>query len=348
MLYLVAGLMSFMVQAAEIEGPASALRFLEENVYGIMKQGEFPEYFGLGADQMRLLGCKFAPTKIKHGKGMGYMCVRKRGTPVVPESANFIQCTNQFSLDIAIICPDQWVADCAEGCIQPKMTRSESLDFWELVIAEIIKSGYDYTAPTYEYIKNCGCESDNVKLITYGSRVGFDCILRDNWEASSVREECWNGHQLCKLNGRDLMTFCPIGYIPTCSGCLPGVPGLVVDSEGNIDDSGVGKTTMTEQLEWLVEILAGYSRQSQNYIGWKPSPARALACSCKAAMKPVEYGMSIGYYCEIWDESSINHEICRHIAVCMNPAGAQVLHMCPDGFLPSCEKGCNYPWNVPQ
>jgi len=346
MLYLAAGLLVFMTQAVEIKDTARAIQFLEENVYGILRQGDFPEYFGMGAEQMRTLGCKFAPKKVKFGREMGYFCVRERGGPVVPKASNFATCSDMFSLEIAIICPEQWVAECSLGCTVPEMSTTEALEFWELAIAEIIKSGYDYTGPTYEYIKNCGCASDNVNLITHGSGVGFDCVLKPGMEESFDKEQCWNGHYLCKRGDDPVMTFCPIGYIPTCSGCLPGVPGLVVDREGNIDDSGVGKTTMKEQLGWLVEILAGYSRQSQNYIGWMPSPARALACSCKTEMLPVEYGMSIGYWCEIWDEASINHEICRHNAVCMSPKGAHVLHMCPDGFLPSCATGCNYPWNI--
>jgi len=330
----------------EIETPQSALRFLKENVYGLLRQGDFPEYFGLDADTLEDLECKFAPKKLKWGRQVGYFCVRTNNAAAVPDYKNFAQCTDMFNVEIAVICPDDWEASCPEGCVIPRMRRTQAIDFWELAITDIIKTGYDYSVPSHEFIKKCGCKSDNVQLIEYGSGVGFDCILKPDWRDIFTREECWNGHHYCKHTDtqEDLLTFCPIGYIPTCNGCLPGVPGLVVDSEGNIDDSGVATATQTQQLSWLVEILAGYARQSQKFIGWMPGPARALACACKTAMKPVEYGMNIGYYCEVWDDHTINHEICRHSEICMDPSGNKVLHMCPDGFITNCETGCTLPW----
>jgi len=338
------------IHGVEIDTPQSALRFLEENVYGLLRIGDFPEFFGLSAEKIERLGCDFAPKKVYWGREVGYQCVRDRSAQVVPEASNYIQCTDMFSSQITVICPDKWVADCAKGCEIPKMTRRKAVEFWEMTIADIIKTGYVYTPPAPEFIKNCGCQSDNVRLIEYGSGVGFDCILKTGWRDIYDKETCWSGHHLCRNpdTNEDLLTFCPIGYIPTCSGCLPGVPGLVVDHEGNIDDSATTKASIGEQLGWLVDVLAGYTRQSQMYIGWMPEPTRALACACKSAMKPVEYGRSIGYVCEIWDVAEINHEHCRQRTICNDENGNKILHMCPDGFLPSCEKGCSFPWNIKQ
>jgi len=332
------------VLSVAVENHSSALRFIEENVNGILKQGEFPEFFGLTSMRIEDIGCKNSPKKLTFGLKNGYSCVREVGSQMPREDA-LAACMDMFSLNIAIICPPNWVADCGRGCLPPEIsTTAGRMDFWELAISEIIKTGYHYSAPTPDFITKCGCEKPSVRLIEYGSGVGFDCILRRGWQDTFDRNQCWNGHHNCQNEGRDILTFCPIGYIPTCAGCIPGVPGLNVDREGNIDDSDTENKTIEDQLGWLVDILAGYARQSQIYLGWMPSPHRTLACACKEALRPVEYGMSVGYWCPIWDAQAVKSESCGTNIVCMNPDGDYLLHMCPDGFVASCEHGCSFPW----
>jgi len=321
-----------------------AFTFINENINGLLRVGEFPKMFGLGSRRIQAIGCKYIPSKFKWGLQNGYYCVRDRSAPMVREDS-IASCNDMFSLPIAVICPQNWKADCGKGCVAPEIAEVQSrMDFWELTIAEIIKAGYHYSAPTTQFLKECGCDGQVVRLIQYGSEVGYECELRDGWQDVYDSETCWNGFQLCQNQGKDILTFCPIGYMATCTGCIPGVPGLAVDAMGNIDDTNTKYTSTEEQLGWLVDVLAGYARQSQTFLGWMPTPSRALACACKEQLMPVKYGLHIGYWCSIWEPASVDAHGCGTTAVCMGPNGDHILHMCPDGFVPSCAHGCSYPW----
>jgi len=335
-----------MALGTSIKDRESALTFIHQNVNGLLKQGEFPEYFGLTDTRTQQIGCTYMPRKITWGSWVGYTCTVARGHPMPND--NSVRCEDNTSMQIAVICPDGWVASCADGCTPPEISRvTERVEFWEMAIAGIIKTGYHYTLPSPDYIEACGCEGSKVRLIEYGSGVGFDCVLKDGWEQIYDRSHCWTGDHNCKDdNNKEVMTFCPVGYTFTCVGCIAAVPGLVVDTAGNMDDRGTASKTIEDKLGWLVDVLAGYGRLTQRYIGWMPDTHRALACACKEKLHPVEYGMHIGHICKIWDAQAVKTDECGLInnVVCVDHEGDYALHMCPEGYVPSCDNGCTFPW----
>jgi len=279
---------------------------------------------------------------------VGYYCAVPRDQQF-PIEDSVARCEDSFSVQIAVLCANGWKADCALGCLPHEGRRiRDRVDFWEIAVAEVIKTGYHYSIPTPEFVTECGCATSKVRLIEYGSGVGFDCILKNGWEQIYDKTRCFNGHHSCKSGDDDILTFCPVGYIPTCKGCIPGVPGLYVEINGDVDDSGTVSKTIEDKLGWLVDVLAGYSRLTQRYIGWMPDPETALACACKEELNPVEYGMYIGYTCKIWDPKSVQMDQCGLVnnIVCQDHEGDNVLHMCPQGYVPSCDNGCTFPWEV--
>merc|ERR1719245_78841 len=93
----------------------------------------------------------------------------------------------------------------------------------------------------------------------------------------------------------------------------------------------------------MVDVITGYSRESQDLLGWAPETQKIIDCNCEGGVMPIKYGTSLGYYCPIRNVQGIK-DTCGPNIVCADSMGMNILTFCPDGFVPSCEMGCALPW----
>merc|ERR1711944_210539 len=93
---------------------------------------------------------------------------------------------------------------------------------------------------------------------------------------------------------------------------------------------------LLSRLNWMTNVVTGYSRESLELLGGEPTTQQILDCACAGGVEPVNYGTSIGYYCTIRDTKHIAPG-CGPNVLCKNSEDKDILHFCPDGFTPSCE-----------
>lgn len=304
------------------------LNFVERNVLNMLRLGYFPQLYNASYPLIKDCGCYYSPTKIIFGTQVGLQCQRllmDEGPLLFDEENCGEICNDPHGVDIVLFCPHGWSQDCQRGCYPPDEfgTVENRIDFWELTLSSLLIHGSDYIAVTPEYLKQCACEG-KIRPIRYGSQVGFDCIMSEDITPS---EACGAARHCMDSNERRLMTFCPAGHRATCAGC-----------EKIVEDD-----TLQARLEWMINVITGYARESLELLGWKPSTERMLACACVDSVEPVEYGKRLGFYCPIEDVDKITSG-CGPNTLCKTSQGKSILHFCPDGFTPSCDEGCSFPW----
>ena len=75
----------------------------------------------------------------------------------------------------------------------------------------------------------------------------------------------------------------------------------------------------------------------------KPHYPDMHACGCNHAveLQHVKYGDAVGFVCERdAADKKPGYDADKCGPVCSNEAGKQLIHFCPDGYLPTC-KGCS-------
>jgi len=317
------------------------LDFVERNVLNVLRFGTFPQLYNSSYPKIRDCGCYYSPTKILFGTRIGLQCQR-----MWPEDNGEIQsynaevcgpvCNDHHGVDIILFCPHGWQQDCARGCYPPDEfgVVERRVDFWELTLTSLMMYGSDYIAVAESYLDKCGCDG-KIRPIRYGTQIGFDCVMSKAMEPiHKARAEAGEGNPECAaspncLNHEDrtVITFCPAGHQATCSGCEKAMVG----------------NTLQDRLDWMINVISGYARESLELLGWQPTTAQILACNCAKGVDPVDYGNRLGYSCPVRNANDIQPE-CGPNLLCHNESGQNILHFCPEGFVPSCDEGCSLPW----
>lgn len=302
--------------------------FVERNVLNMLRLGMFPQLYNSSWPLLKTCGCYYTPTKIIFGTGIGLQCQRlwmDEGPPAYDADECGEICNDPHGVDIVMMCPAGWEQDCSRGCYPPDEfgTVENRVDFWELTLTSLLIHGSDYIAVTPQYLKECAC-SGKIRPIKYGTQVGFDCIMEKDKEPS---DRCSAARNCVDANENRLITFCPAGHRATCAGC----------------EKVIAEDTLQARLEWMINVITGYAQESLELLGWKPSTDRMLACACMDSVEPVQYGKRLGFYCPISDVDKITTD-CGPNTLCKDSEGRSLLHFCPDGFTPSCDEGCSFPW----
>merc|ERR1711879_697017 len=89
---------------------------------------------------------------------------------------------------------------------------------------------------------------------------------------------------------RVVITLCPAGHRATCSGC----------------EKAMADNTLEHRLDWMVNVISGYARESLELLGWQPTTAQILACNCAKGVDPVDYGNRLGYSCPVETRTTFN------------------------------------------
>lgn len=306
--------------------------FVERNIINILRHGHFPQLYNSSWKMIRDCGCYYSPQKINFGSQVGMYCHRRfpEENPPYNEDECGMICNSPHGTDIVLWCPHGWDSQCDRGCYPPDTFKSidERVDFWELTLTSLIMYGHNYIAVAADYLEECGCDG-KIRPIRYGTQIGFDCVLK---EGQRLKETCGAASMCTDDQGRQIVTFCPAGHTPTCSGC-----------EKTIAEEERASTEIMTRLNWMINVITGYSRESLTLLGWEPSSAQILECACVGAVKPITYGASLGYFCNVNEPKAIT-EGCGPNILCRDNRGQDLLHFCPDGFTPSCTEGCTYPW----
>lgn len=295
------------------------LAFIERSIVEILAKGSFPEIFSANNARLAECGCTWGATNILWGTGVGMMCKLEGQF----DSRCGQRCSTPKGEDILLLCPEGWTAECENGCVPPPFgSVEERALFLEQNVDQIIQYGYDYILIDPDYIGRCGCDGNSVNAVSYGSRIGFDCEV-----SGTPAEDCaaWMGCQ--NGQGNDINMFCPAGHQPSCDGCTK----LLFQ-----------ESTLDERYDWAVNVLTGFIRESQQTLDLTPHSQKVLNCGCSEPLQTVDYGNGIGYYCHI-DSPEDVMEDCGQNVVCAN-GDQELVHFCPDGFVPQCDTGCGYWW----
>lgn len=338
-------LLPLLALAADKEFPENgqSLNFIEENIVGLLRSSNYDLMYKVTSKQMDTCGCAFSPVQISFGSKVGLSCRRHWDDAAFDKETCGELCEDHHGVSITLFCPTGWNSNCQTGCTVPEKFDSieDRTDFWDKQLSELIKNGYDYVPTEQKYLDECGCES-KMRTIRYGTGIGFDCVMGKD----AVKGERCNAQHLCRdKEERRLITFCPAGYLATCNGCVADLPGVKINSDGDAEMTiDLEDISLDERLAWMVTVLTGYSMEVQSLVGWRPTIREILGCACKDDLTPVPYGKRIGFSCPVHDAKLINNEICRSTVLCRDADGNDLLHLCPDGFISSCDEGCTYPW----
>jgi len=239
-----------------------------------------------------------------------------------------VQCLSPRGETVLLMCPKGWTNDCTTGCVPPENFTSvrERADFLEKLLDQIVLYGYDYLVVNNDYIKDCGCVEQRLTKIRFGTKIGLECQFD---EEQMVEAEC-GGFGGCKNEAEQgVMIFCPSGHTPSCTGC-----------EKTLEED----TALDERITWLVNGTRSLIQDTeQAFSELVPSGEYAVDCGCAAEMKHIDYGMGVGYWCQIEDVNKIGDN-CGANVLCENADKKLILHMCPAGFVPDCSEGCGYAW----
>jgi len=300
------------------------LAFIERTVIEILVQGQFPEIFNARNSQLNQCGCEFNANSIYWGSGVGLFC-KVTQEPRIKHCGE--SCVSPRGENIILICPDGWQQDCTAGCVPPTFgSVVERARFLEEQVDKIVTYGYDYIYIQDDYLDGCGCTDEGVRAIKYGTQVGFECVAPE--EPST--EDC-NGFRACtNADGTPIMIFCPAGHNPTCGGCVKAL-----ETTPDLDDN----------YDWMVNVLTGYVHESKQILQLVPHYQRVVDCGCAGEVEEVAYGLGIGHYCKITSPEDIK-DTCGPNMICEDQSGDMLLHLCPGGFVPTCEDGCGYTWKT--
>lgn len=315
-------------QMDELQTEKEKLAFIERNIVNIYRHTNIPEVFGANLNKMRECGCTHSASNIVWGSGVGMSCkLKERG---YNEATCGVRCLSPRSENVLLMCPENWEADCRDGCVPPMFDSvRHRADFLEKNVDAIVKWGFDYLFVDQSYIDTCGC-IDRLRHIRYGTQIGLDCIFNvDVWDRS--KDSGCAGFGACtNKDGKPVMLFCPAGHSPTCSGCQKNLkPTADVDT----------------RYDWMINLLTGWMRESQPLLDIVPSASKANACGCSSDLSSVTYGNGIGWSCSIDDDQRITAE-CGANVLCEDNSGKLLLHLCPSGFVPNCRDGCGYAWTA--
>jgi len=301
------------------------LAFIERSIMQIYEKGDFPEIFLAELNTLQECGCTHGTQSIYWGAKVGMMCkLRKSG---FDESCGQ-RCTTPKGEEILLLCPQNWSSDCFRGCVPPPFDSVDDRTKFLLDnVQALLQYGHDYLLIKSEYLETCKCKDRQAKLINYGTKLGFECVVEGEEEPTA---EC-GGFQECK-NDQDerVMIFCPAGHQATCAGC-----------EATIKDPSID--TNDVRHEWAIQVLTGYIRESQSILDITPTHEEAWQCGCRSPLQRIDYGSRIGHFCNIDDAADMTNE-CNNKLVCADANGKELLHFCPSGFVADCERGCGYWW----
>jgi len=300
------------------------LAFIERSIMEIYSKGTFPEIFKAELSELQRCGCTYGTQPIYWGTKVGMMCKLKN--PGYEEDCG-MRCTTPKGEDILLLCADGWKRDCFRGCIPPPFdTVTDRFNFLLDNVESILTYGHDYLLISADYLSACKCRDGQARLINYGTKRGFDCVVESDpgTECGGFRE-CANEHE------ERVMIFCPAGHEATCEGC-----------KSTLDDLGEYETD-TVRYEWAINVLTGFVRESQAVLDLQPSHEDTLQCACRGPLRQVDYGKRIGHYCYA-DVKSMTNE-CNNSLICVDNDGNELIHFCPAGFVPDCEHGCGYWWS---
>lgn len=300
------------------------LAFVERTVIEVLTQGQFPEIFDAKNSKLNQCGCEYNANSIYWGSGVGLYC---KVTQQPRQKHCGESCVSPLGENILLICPDGFTHDCQAGCVPPSFgSVAERSRFLEEQVDKIVSYGYDYISISADYLDMCGCNEDGIRAIKYGTQVGFECVVPEEPES----DEC-NGFRACtNQDGYPIMIFCPAGHAPTCGGCQK-----TLEATPELDDD----------YDWMVNVLTGYVRESKDVLNLVPHYSRIVDCGCTNEVEKVTYGSGIGHYCKI-DSADDVKEGCGPNVICENSMGEQLLHLCPGGFVPTCQDGCGYTWDI--
>jgi len=117
-------------------------------------------------------------------------------------------------------CPEGFVSDCREGCKMPKMKRAKRMKFFEDLVLSMAETNPVNVPKVYsKQLDRCGCNKAMApKKITWGTNVGHFCIRAPN---GGYGDECGPVCQWESPKGETypIMSICPDGFEPSCSGC---------------------------------------------------------------------------------------------------------------------------------
>lgn len=233
------------------------------------------------------------------------------------------RCATPKGEDILLMCPEGWQSECALGCIPPEFDSvTQRAMFLEQNVDQIVKYGYDYIAIEDTYLEACACQNNRLSAVKYGTQIGFDCVVE-----GEAAEDCAAFQGCDNPNGDRINIFCPAGHSASCQGC-----------EKTLSQ----ESTLDERYDWSVSVLTGYIRESQMILDLVPRHNKVLHCGCTDPLQTVHYGSGIGYYCHIDGADSVLPE-CGQNVICDN-GESELVHFCPDGFVPTCDQGCGYWW----
>jgi len=333
MIYLATTAILLLVSTAQqgsysIAEMGGMLDFVEVNFLNMLEYGNYPAMYN--SSYLRILdcGCHFAPEKITFGSQIGLQCHRglipgKRIPPMDTENCGS-SCNDKHGFDIVVFCPPGWVSDCVRGCHPPDQFVSfeERVDFWEKTVDSFLVKGTDYIYIKDDYLEDCGCAS-KARQIQYGTGVGFDCVMKED---GAMQPSCNAASSCMNPQGQRLVTFCPVGHTSTCSGCKKGLESDVVE----------------DKLLWMIGVTTELAGLSLAMLEWTPTLEQLLGCACKDNAEAIPYGHGVGLKCKIHGVEFIK-ESCGPNTICQDSEGADVLHICPRGYTPSCTSGCANP-----
>jgi len=294
----------------------------------LLQYGTYPAIYDATYLRIKQCGCLYSPSKINWGSRIGLECKREvelgQELPAFdPEHCGTI-CNNQHGFDTILLCPPGFEGSCAKGCNPKAVFGSfvERVDFWEGMVHRFLLDGTDYFTIQPKYLSMCGCQS-KARRILYGSKVGFDCVQKQGAEMNS---ECTAVANCKDERNRQLVTFCPSGFSPSCAGCVKEISG----------------TDSMSKLNWMVGVTSDIVQLSLTDLRWQPKLKQILGCGCKGDIVEVTYGARIGLICKIHSEKLITND-CGSNVLCVNNLKEDILHICPTGFIPDCKLGCATP-----
>jgi len=313
----------------ELQTEKEKLAFIERNIVNIYRHTNIPEVFGANLNKMVRCGCTHSASNIVWGSAVGMTCkLTERG---YDEASCGVRCLSPRSENVLLMCPENWEADCRDGCVPPMFDSvSKRATFLEKNVDQIVRYGFDYLYIDQSYIDTCGCV-DRLRHIRYGSQIGLDCIFNeDKWRRNGEDGGC-AGYGACTNNDNEpVMLFCPAGHSPTCSGCEKNL-------KANAD--------VDTRYDWMINLLTGWIRESQPLLDILPTADKAQSCGCDSKMQSVKYGNGIGWSCEVKNADKITED-CGANVLCEDGSKKLLLHLCPYGFVPNCRDGCGYAWTA--
>ena len=211
---------------------SSRIEALEHAVIGILKQ----EHAAVVVDEDRAwkCGCAYAKEEphyatftLTFGSGVGRACWREPRSkkpgwqdscaPLCAEGGN-------GNREMVTFCPPGMAASCDKACTfnteVPLEARSKAL---VRVIRDLAahEGLARFRKPHYPDMHACGCNhAVELQHVKYGDAVGFVCERdaadkKPGYDADKCGPVCSNEA------GKQLIHFCPVGYLPTCKGCSP-------------------------------------------------------------------------------------------------------------------------------